>query len=573
VSWTGFNHVASLTYKGATTDFKHDHSHRRIQETVTQGTTVRNVYFVHPSNAGGLSFEREEIKTGGVVTRDESRHYISVGGSVVAVVKTLAGAGVVSTDANLTQYWHKDGLGSVVSVSNAGGVVQERMAFDPWGRRVRSSGMPDAGVNPSHGDRGFTGHEHLDEQGLIHMNGRVHNPLLGRFLSADPYIQDANNLQNYNRYSYVLNNPLRYTDPSGEIIEWYLAAAYVVGAVLARNGNEYWSFVGQATMFFSGAALGGTCPVCGGWGAAAAGGSGAATAGIFALGAIGGYAAPGATGGDAILGGLSALAFMAIGQELADGVGFADVVDRAPQRMLAHALMGCVRGMASGGSCGPSAAAAFVSKGVTEGVSAGGGNAWVNGIASTVAGGTISYMGGGKFANGAITAGYQYVFNQAMAQGARAAAGGSAGGSGTRAAGAALAAALTTAADEAPEKIWVTYTKVGPNGEVYAGRTSGYGTPEEVVAARDRGHIILNLIQGFSAARVDAWASANREGFAAYGAIRGREQQIIDYYGGTGSPYVANAINGISPVNPLHFYYMATSWERFGVYTGGATRK
>jgi hypothetical protein len=73
VSWTGFNHVSSLTYKGATTAFKHDHSHRRIQETVTQGTTVRNVYFVHPNNAGGLSFEREEIKTGGVVTRGE-RH-------------------------------------------------------------------------------------------------------------------------------------------------------------------------------------------------------------------------------------------------------------------------------------------------------------------------------------------------------------------------------------------------------------------------------------------------------------------------------------------------------------------
>lgn len=76
--------------------------------------------------------------------------------------------------------------------------------------------------------RGYTGHEHLDEFDLIHMpacrslsigrNGRMYDPKLGRMISADNYVQAPNNTQSYNRYSYVLNNPLKYTDPSGEII-------------------------------------------------------------------------------------------------------------------------------------------------------------------------------------------------------------------------------------------------------------------------------------------------------------------------------------------------------------------
>lgn len=62
---------------------------------------------------------------------------------------------------------------------------------------------------------GFTGHEHLDNLSLIHMNGRVYDPYLGRFLSADPFIDGADTTQGYNRFSYVANNPLSFTDPSG----------------------------------------------------------------------------------------------------------------------------------------------------------------------------------------------------------------------------------------------------------------------------------------------------------------------------------------------------------------------
>ena len=65
-------------------------------------------------------------------------------------------------------------------------------------------------------DRGFTGHEHLWHFGLINMNGRMYDPVMCCFLSVDSYVQDPESPQNFNRYAYCLNNPLKYTDPDGE---------------------------------------------------------------------------------------------------------------------------------------------------------------------------------------------------------------------------------------------------------------------------------------------------------------------------------------------------------------------
>jgi RHS repeat-associated protein len=67
--------------------------------------------------------------------------------------------------------------------------------------------------------RGFTMHEHLDEFKLINMNGRVYDPLVGRFISPDPFVQLPDYSQSYNRYSYAFNNPLRFSDPSGFFAE------------------------------------------------------------------------------------------------------------------------------------------------------------------------------------------------------------------------------------------------------------------------------------------------------------------------------------------------------------------
>jgi RHS repeat-associated protein len=91
------------------------------------------------------------------------------------------------------------------------------MGYDAWGARRDPAGSPApaSSFNQQPGRREFTGHETIPSVGLINMNGRVYDPDLGRFLSPDPNIQFVHNLQSYNRYSYVLNNPLSFTDPTG----------------------------------------------------------------------------------------------------------------------------------------------------------------------------------------------------------------------------------------------------------------------------------------------------------------------------------------------------------------------
>jgi RHS repeat-associated protein len=105
-------------------------------------------------------------------------------------------------------------------ITNSAGATLVNSSFDAFGRRRGSnwSGAPSSGdwaAIASTTRRGYTDHSMLDNLNLIHMNGRVQDPLLGRFVSADPYITEPGNTQNYNRYSYVYNNPLTYLDPSG----------------------------------------------------------------------------------------------------------------------------------------------------------------------------------------------------------------------------------------------------------------------------------------------------------------------------------------------------------------------
>jgi RHS repeat-associated protein len=121
--------------------------------------------------------------------------------------------GVVAPELN---WMHKDRLGSVTALSDVDGNLREALAYDPWGKRRNraDSGTPDT-LDGKTDNRGFTGHEMLDALDLVHMNGRVYDPLVGRFMSADPFIQDPTNGQGYNRYSYVLNNPTNMTDPTG----------------------------------------------------------------------------------------------------------------------------------------------------------------------------------------------------------------------------------------------------------------------------------------------------------------------------------------------------------------------
>ena len=112
-------------------------------------------------------------------------------------------------------------LSSSLGESNAGnaGTVEAEQNFDAWGRKRNTTNWTYASVAapPAWLYRGYTGHEHLPQFNLINMNGRLYDPLVGRMLSTDNHVQEPGSTQNFNRYSYALNNPLKYTDPDGEL--------------------------------------------------------------------------------------------------------------------------------------------------------------------------------------------------------------------------------------------------------------------------------------------------------------------------------------------------------------------
>ena len=150
------------------------------------------------------------------------------------------------------KFLHKDYLGSILAISDEEGNKLEQRHYDAWGNLTHLQiGNGEVITDPEQIakaqlllDRGYTSHEHLWEVGIIHMNGRLYDPLLRRFLNADENIQDLHNTQNYNKYGYVFNNPLMYNDPSGEFV-WmplimgivsYVAQSYYFNTPITFEG-------------------------------------------------------------------------------------------------------------------------------------------------------------------------------------------------------------------------------------------------------------------------------------------------------------------------------------------------
>ena len=119
-------------------------------------------------------------------------------------------------------YVGRDRLGSTASVLPFNPYKGDLRSYDPFGN-PRQGNFDDNGKTTEAGRlelrpitaRGFTGHEHIDEGRVIHMNGRVYDYALGRFLGPDPIIQFPTSTQSLNPYSYIMNNPFAGTDPSG----------------------------------------------------------------------------------------------------------------------------------------------------------------------------------------------------------------------------------------------------------------------------------------------------------------------------------------------------------------------
>lgn len=298
------------------------------------------------------------------------------------------------------KYVLKDHLGStdvVVPVVNNGLGAIQRMSFDAHGQRRHAS--PSTGVlwsllgiseaaafDVSRTTRGFTGHEQLDGTGLVHMNGRVYDPEIGRFIQADSILDPADMSQGLNRYSYVLNNPLSATDPTGTItlrqvlgiVVIALVAYFTLGAGAAAAAA--WMGVGPTTASF-------IITVAGGF-----------VAGVISTGTLRG----------GLWGAVTAAAFW--------GIGYASTAYdwRQLGTNLAYGGTGGVLSELQGGNFGHGFVSAFASAAISPVASRS--NIYSGMAVNAVVGGAATKLTGGKFVNGAITASFSYALGRKAAE-------------------------------------------------------------------------------------------------------------------------------------------------------------
>ena len=176
---------------------------RCMQKEYENTTTLkRTIYYFH---------NYEEYVTVGIAFPTRY-HYIYTPDGLVAIMNQFR-------TTKTMQYVAKDHLGSVMALYSDSRTLIEEFSYDAWGRRRNPTNWTYTNVPTATNTRhGYTGHEHLDKFALINMNGRVYDPVIGRFLSPDPYIQAPYFAPNFDRYSYVWNNPLKYIDPSGYLM-------------------------------------------------------------------------------------------------------------------------------------------------------------------------------------------------------------------------------------------------------------------------------------------------------------------------------------------------------------------
>ena len=209
ISYTSFNKIETIWEEEGGYEMLFDYG---------PGQNRKKVQLLENSNLISTKYYSGNYEKKISGTNTQEVHYIAGGDGLAAMY-------IIENGNGMMYYVFKDHLGTITAIIDENVAFENYYNYDAWGRRRNQADWSYNNVPTSFLiDRGFTGHEHMDEFGLINMNGRVYDPVLGRFLSPDNYVQMPDFSQNFNRYSYVLNNPLSYTDPDGEII-FSLAAA------------------------------------------------------------------------------------------------------------------------------------------------------------------------------------------------------------------------------------------------------------------------------------------------------------------------------------------------------------
>ncbi len=198
ITYTAFEKAETIIEGSAQAVITYGPTQERVKTDFTTSGVASTRYY--------LSNYEKEVTAG--MTREV--HYINAPSG-------LAAMHVIENGVANTYFTYSDHLGTPKTITNVNGGVVAEQSFDPWGQRRNPNDWTYNSVPapPAWLFRGYTGHEHLPQFSLINMNGRMYDPQNARMLSPDPVLHDATSSQAYNKYSYCINNPLKYTDPSG----------------------------------------------------------------------------------------------------------------------------------------------------------------------------------------------------------------------------------------------------------------------------------------------------------------------------------------------------------------------
>ena len=322
-------------------------------------------------------FEVETTNTNNVFL-----HYIQSPQGLIAVEKW-------SNSGKELTYVLTDHQGSIQIVTNEEGELISEFSYDPWGlRRDPTTFIVFTSTTSNYLSRGYTGHEHIDLFMLVNMDGRIYDPVLGRFLSPDPFLQFPDYTQGLNPYCYVLNNPLNYTDPTGYSVEGQFLATTLaiivsnipgVNIILAplvytvimtidysiENGRKI--NAGDLFTYFSQTFITSAITMC----------------------------------GTKVIG------------EAFKNIDKMSIFGKELSRAFAHGIFNGAQRMMQGGKFEHGFMSGFVSSAAGSAMIATGlHKSFVSSvIASAVIGGTVEKIGGGKFGNGAITGAYVMALN------------------------------------------------------------------------------------------------------------------------------------------------------------------
>ncbi len=224
IGWNSFNKADYINDNGTVIQYQYGSERERVKQTA-QGVTT---YYISPEYELELSTNAD----GKAVTT--MRHRFMAGGHAVAEhIKTLVEH---EKQIDKTAYFHRDALGSADLITDPNGQVQIEQGYTPFGELLDVVELQADPLFSNDSLRGFTGHENVGGgSGLINMNARLYDPVIGRFLSADSVVPEPGLSQSYNRYAYVMNNPLKYTDPSGHWGEFVIGAIIMAVAMTFEN--------------------------------------------------------------------------------------------------------------------------------------------------------------------------------------------------------------------------------------------------------------------------------------------------------------------------------------------------